>query len=65
MAKKKDVDFEDTIVIDENDELTSKKEVWKLNTTESFAYNCMKSVFVGGFMIGDLLGCSAKKDDEK
>lgn len=27
MAKKKDVDFEDTIVVDENEELTSKKEV--------------------------------------
>ncbi|WP_407420756.1 hypothetical protein [Methanobrevibacter sp.] len=65
MAKKKDVDFEDTIVVDENEELTSKKEVWELNPAESLAYNCMKTVFVGGFMIGDLLGCSSKKDDEK
>ena len=65
MAKKKGHDFENAIVVDGNDELSGKKEVWKLNSVESAAYNCMKSVFVGGFVVGDLIGCSIKKDDEK
>lgn len=65
MAKKKDVIVEDTIVVDENKEEVKEKEVLKLNPCESLVYSCMKTVFVGGFMIGEVLGCSTKKSSDE
>lgn len=53
--------IEEEEIIDEKDEV-KEKEVVKLNSVESFAYECMKGIFVGGFMIGDLLGFYKKKD---
>lgn len=64
MAKKKEA-VEEAEIAEEKEILEDEKEVWKLNAVESVAYEGMKSVFVGAFMIGDLFGCTSKKDSEK
>lgn len=65
MAKKKDVVVEDTIIVDEKENEVKEKEVLKLNPCESLVYSCIKTVFVGGFMVGELLGCSTKKSNDE
>lgn len=64
MTNKKEIDVEETTVID--DEMPVKeKEVLKLNAVESLGYECLKSIFVGAFMIGDILSVNDKKDSGK
>ena len=64
MTNKKEIDVEETTVID--DEIPVKeKEVLKLNAVESIGYECLKSIFVGAFMIGDILSVNDKKDSGK
>ena len=64
MTNKKEIDVEETTVID--DEMPVKeKEVLKLNAVESLGYECLKSIFVGAFMIGDVLSVNDKKDSGK
>ena len=68
MAKKKDFVEEEIIeeeIVEEEGTVDNEKEIWKLNAVESLAYDGMKTVFVGAFMIGDLLGCNSKKDSEE
>jgi len=61
LTNKKEIDVEETTVID--DEMPVKeKEVLKLNAVESLGYECLKSIFVGAFMIGDVLSFNDKKD---
>ena len=61
MTNKKEIGVEETTVID--DEIPVKeKEVLKLNAVESIGYECLKSIFVGAFMIGDILSVNDKKD---
>lgn len=60
MAKKKEAIEEAEIIVDGDE-----KEVWKLNAVESVAYEGMKSIFVGAFMVRDLFGCGDKKDSEE
>ena len=42
-----------------------EKEVLKLNAVDSLGYECLKSIFVGAFMIGDVLSFNDKKDSGK
>ena len=64
MTNKKEIGVEETTVID--DEISVKeKEVLKLNAVESIGYECLKSIFVGAFMIGDILSVNDKKDSGK
>ncbi len=64
MTNKKEIGVEETTVID--DEIPVKeKEVLKLNAVESIGYECLKSIFVGAFMIGDILSVNDKKDSGK
>ena len=64
MTNKKEIDVEETTVID--DEMpVEEKEVLKLNAVESIGYECLKSIFVGAFMIGDILSVNDKKDSGK
>lgn len=64
MINKKEIGVEETTVID--DEIPVKeKEVLKLNAVESIGYECLKSIFVGAFMIGDILSVNDKKDSGK
>ena len=64
MINKKEIGVEETTVID--DEISVKeKEVLKLNAVESIGYECLKSIFVGAFMIGDILSVNDKKDSGK
>ena len=66
--KTKKIEEEDEVLVEETEvtvdeqEDTEEKEVVKLNCVESLAYEGMKSIFVGAFMIGDLLGFYDKKD---
>ena len=54
---------EETEKIEEEADLKENKTL-KLNCVESIAYEGMKWVFVGGFLIGDLLGFYKKEDDK-
>jgi len=64
LTNKKEIGVEETTVID--DEIPVKeKEVLKLNAVESIGYECLKSIFVGAFMIGDILSVNDKKDSGK
>jgi len=64
LINKKEIGVEETTVID--DEISVKeKEVLKLNAVESIGYECLKSIFVGAFMIGDILSVNDKKDSGK
>lgn len=42
---------------------TDEKEVWKLNCVESLAYRGVRDVFVGAFMVKDLLTLETKEND--
>ena len=54
---------EETEKIEEEADLKENKTL-ELNCLESLAYEGMKWIFVGGFMIGDLLGFYKKEDDK-
>ncbi|MBQ9026033.1 MAG: hypothetical protein IJ104_06640 [Methanobrevibacter sp.] len=62
---KKEIDIEETAVVDGNEILVKEKQTWKLNAIESLAYEGMKGLFVGAFMIGDILGFKDKNDSEE
>ncbi|MBO5152428.1 MAG: hypothetical protein J6B73_09760 [Methanobrevibacter sp.] len=62
MANKKEIENDETATVDENEILVKEKQTWKLNPIESVAYEGMKGIFVGAFMIGDFLGYRDKKD---
>ena len=49
---------------DEKEEKKKEKEVLELNPLESLVYEGMRGIFVGSFMIGDLLGFYNKKDGD-
>ncbi|WP_407380614.1 hypothetical protein [Methanobrevibacter sp.] len=65
MAKKKEIDIEETAIIEDNEILVKEKQTWKLNAIESLAYEGMKGLFVGAFMVGDILGFNKKEDTEE
>ena len=54
--------LEETEKIEEED--LKENKTLELNCLESLAYEGMKWIFVGGFMIGDLLGFYKKEDDK-
>jgi len=62
LANKKEIENDETATVDENEILVKEKQTWKLNPIESVAYEGMKGIFVGAFMIGDFLGYRDKKD---
>lgn len=62
LVEETEVTVDEQEVTEEKEEDTKEKEVVKLNCVESLAYEGMKSIFVGAFMIGDLLGFYDKKD---
>ena len=43
--------------------MSDKKEVWSLNPIESIAYKGLKQVFIGAFMVKDIL--NLKNNDDK
>ena len=62
LANKKEIENDETATVDENEILVKEKQTWKLNPIESVAYEGMKGIFVGAFMIGDVLSFNDKKD---
>lgn len=44
--------------------MSDKKEVWSLNPIESIAYKGLKQMFIGAYMVKDILDLDKKDDKE-
>ncbi|WP_303724636.1 hypothetical protein [Methanobrevibacter thaueri] len=44
--------------------MSDKKQVWSLNPIESIAYKGLKQVFIGAYMVNDILDLDKNDDKE-
>ncbi len=62
------IEEQDETVVEETEKIEEEdlkeNKTLELNCLESLAYEGMKWIFVGGFMIGDLLGFYKKENDK-